>query len=52
MAYFGIPALLQPVHLLLAVTAIGIQFELLLFINYEVVFVRAPANSIKQAYSY
>ncbi len=52
MAYFGVPAYLQPIHLLLAVVSIGIQFILLLFINYEAAFVRSPAKVIHQAYSY
>lgn len=52
MAYLGIPAFLQPVHLLLAVVAIGIQFILLLFINYEVVFMKPASKTLKQAYSY
>jgi cytochrome c oxidase assembly protein subunit 15 len=52
MAYLAIPAFLQPVHLLLAVAAIGIQFVLLLFINYEVVFVKRVAKAVNQAYSY
>ncbi len=33
MAYFGIPAYLQPVHLLLAALAFGLQFLLLLRLN-------------------
>lgn len=33
MAYFSIPAFLQPVHLLLAVVAIGIQFVIWLLLN-------------------
>jgi cytochrome c oxidase assembly protein subunit 15 len=52
MAYFAIPAYLQPIHLLLAVAAIGIQFVLILFINYEVVFGRRVAKAVNQAYSY
>jgi cytochrome c oxidase assembly protein subunit 15 len=52
MAYFGIPAFLQPIHLLLAVAAIGIQFVLLLFINYDNVFVKSAAKTFNQAYSY
>ncbi|MDO1447547.1 COX15/CtaA family protein [Rhodocytophaga aerolata] len=52
MAYLGIPAFLQPIHLLLAVAAIGIQFVLLLFINYDVVFVKSAAKTFNQAYSY
>jgi cytochrome c oxidase assembly protein subunit 15 len=52
MAYLAIPAFLQPIHLLLAVAAIGIQFVILLFINYEVVFGRKVAKAVNQAYSY
>ncbi|MBC8112054.1 MAG: COX15/CtaA family protein [Verrucomicrobia bacterium] len=33
MAYFGMPAWLQPVHLLLASLTIGIQFAMLLWLN-------------------
>ncbi len=33
MAYFAIPAFLQPVHLLLAIASIGIQFILFLAVN-------------------
>ncbi len=33
MAYFGIPAFLQPVHLLLGSLIVGIQFLVLLYIN-------------------
>ncbi|UZR93683.1 COX15/CtaA family protein [Chondrinema litorale] len=35
MAYFSIPNWLQPVHLLLGSLALGVQFILLLFINFE-----------------
>lgn len=52
MAYGGIPPFLQPVHLLLAVVAIGIQFLLLLFINYETVFLRASAQIESKKLSY
>ncbi|GAA4468540.1 COX15/CtaA family protein [Nibrella saemangeumensis] len=38
MAYFAIPAFLQPVHLTLAIVALGIQFVLLLLLNKESVF--------------
>lgn len=38
MAYFAIPAILQPVHLTLAVIALGIQFVLLLLLNKERLF--------------
>ena len=41
MAYFGIPALLQPIHLLIGTIVLGIQFFLLLAINYEKIFVRS-----------
>jgi len=52
MAYFGIPAFLQPVHLLLAVVAIGIQFILLLFLNQESVFVKNSAALINKQLSF
>lgn len=45
MAYFGIPAFLQPIHLLLGSLVLGIQFFLLLAINYEKVFVKSGMNS-------
>lgn len=35
MAYFGVPPFAQPLHLVLAVAMIGIQFVLLMFINSE-----------------
>lgn len=35
MAYFSIPAFLQPVHLLLSVVILGVQFLLLLLVNYK-----------------
>lgn len=35
MAYFGVPAFAQPLHLTLSVTMIGVQFVLLMFINSE-----------------
>jgi heme a synthase len=38
MAYFAIPASMQPVHLLLGSLIIGVQFLLLLMMNYEQVF--------------
>jgi cytochrome c oxidase assembly protein subunit 15 len=52
MAYLAIPAYLQPVHLLLAVAAIGIQFVILLLLNEEVVFITKSAKTPTQAYSY
>lgn len=33
MAYFSIPAFLQPIHLLLAVVAVGVQFVMYLLVN-------------------
>lgn len=33
MAYFGVPAIAQPLHLVLAVLLIGLQFSILLLIN-------------------
>ncbi|GAB4189958.1 MAG: COX15/CtaA family protein [Thermoflexibacter sp.] len=38
MAYFAIPAVMQPVHLLLGSLIIGVQFLALLMINYQRVF--------------
>ncbi|GAA4407462.1 COX15/CtaA family protein [Nibrella viscosa] len=38
MAYFAIPTFLQPVHLTLAIVALGIQFVLLLLLNKEYLF--------------
>ena len=38
MAYFAIPAAMQPIHLLLGSLIIGIQFLLLLIMNYDKVF--------------
>ncbi len=35
MAYFGVPAFLQPLHLTLAIVALGVQFVLLLLLNQE-----------------
>lgn len=35
MAYFGVPAFLQPLHLTLAIVALGIQFVLLLLLNQD-----------------
>jgi heme a synthase len=52
MAYFGIPAFLQPLHLMLAVVAIGIQFMLLLFLNQEKVFVKPSAALTDKQLSY
>jgi cytochrome c oxidase assembly protein subunit 15 len=38
MAYFAIPAFMQPLHLLLGALIIGVQFLTLLIINYQRVF--------------
>ena len=38
MAYFAIPAYIQPVHLTLAIESLGIQFIVLLLLNSEKVF--------------
>lgn len=35
MAYFGVPAYIQPVHLTLAIISVGIQFVLLLLLNFK-----------------
>lgn len=42
MAYFAIPAIMQPVHLLLGSLIIGVQFLALLMINYQHVFKSQP----------
>lgn len=50
MAYFGVPAFLQPIHLTLAIAALGIQFVVFLLLNRERVFGKnsreAPASTI------
>lgn len=38
LAYLGFPALMQPIHLTLAILALGIQFVIYLFLNKESVF--------------
>lgn len=40
MAYFGVPAFLQPLHLTLAIISLGIQFVVLLLLNSNTVFKR------------
>jgi cytochrome c oxidase assembly protein subunit 15 len=40
MAYFGVPAFLQPLHLTLAIISLGIQFVVLLLLNSSTVFKR------------
>lgn len=45
MAYFGIPAFMQPIHLLIGSLVVGVQFFLLLAINYEKIFVRNEHNT-------
>ncbi|MES2520975.1 MAG: COX15/CtaA family protein [Bacteroidota bacterium] len=35
MAYLGVPAFLQPVHLTLAIVSLGIQFVILLLLNFK-----------------
>ncbi|MDH4460474.1 MAG: COX15/CtaA family protein [Spirosomataceae bacterium] len=40
MAYFGVPAFLQPLHLTLAIISLGIQFIVLLLLNSDTVFKR------------
>lgn len=35
MAYFGVPAYIQPIHLTLAIVSLGIQFVILLLINFK-----------------
>jgi cytochrome c oxidase assembly protein subunit 15 len=46
MAYFAIPAIMQPLHLLAGSLICGVQFILLMLINYRQVF--KPAQSITQ----
>lgn len=43
MAYFAIPAYLQPIHLTLSILILGIQFVALLLLNASVVFKRVSA---------
>ncbi len=52
MAYFQIPALLQPVHLLLATLLTGIQFLLLLLINQKKVLVNTVSTNPSKHFSY
>ncbi len=52
LAYFAIPAVLQPVHLLLASLLSGIQFALLLFINQKKVLSSSTAESTSKQYLY
>lgn len=35
MAYFGVPAYLQPIHLTLSIISVGIQFVILLLLNFK-----------------
>jgi len=35
MAYFGVPAYIQPIHLTLAIVSLGIQFVILLLLNFK-----------------
>ncbi|MDZ7900792.1 MAG: COX15/CtaA family protein [Arcicella sp.] len=35
MAYFGVPAYIQPIHLTLAIVSLGIQFVILLLVNFK-----------------
>jgi cytochrome c oxidase assembly protein subunit 15 len=52
LAYFAIPAVLQPVHLLLASLLAGIQFALLLYINQKKVLSSSRAESTSKQYLY
>lgn len=52
LANFALPPFVQPIHLLLAIVAIGIQFALILFINYRRVFVRATLAAPNKQFSY
>jgi heme a synthase len=42
MAYFSIPAYIQPIHLTLAIVSLGIQFVVLLLINFKKIVVQLP----------
>ena len=35
MAYLGVPAYIQPIHLTLAIVSLGIQFVILLLLNFK-----------------
>ena len=35
MAYFGVPAYIQPIHLTLSIVSVGIQFVILLLLNFK-----------------
>ncbi|MCU0469849.1 MAG: COX15/CtaA family protein [Arcicella sp.] len=35
MAYFGVPAYLQPIHLTLAILSLGVQFVIILLLNFK-----------------
>lgn len=52
LAYFAIPAVLQPVHLLLAALLAGIQFTLLLLVNQRKVLFTQTVESASKQYSY
>ncbi len=52
LAYFAIPAVLQPVHLLLAALLAGIQFTLLLLVNQRKVLSATRVESASKQYSY
>ena len=52
LAYFAIPAVLQPVHLLLAALLAGIQFTLLLLVNQRKVLSATSIESASKQYSY
>jgi cytochrome c oxidase assembly protein subunit 15 len=52
LAYFAIPAVLQPVHLLLAALLAGIQFTLLLLVNQRKVLSTTRVESASKQYSY
>jgi cytochrome c oxidase assembly protein subunit 15 len=52
MAYFGVPAALQPVHLTLAIGSLGIQFVLFLLLNRERVFGENPQAKPVSTFSF
>jgi cytochrome c oxidase assembly protein subunit 15 len=52
LAYFAIPAVLQPVHLLLAALLAGIQFTLLLLVNQRKVLSNQTVERASKQFSY
>jgi cytochrome c oxidase assembly protein subunit 15 len=46
LGYFAMPAVLQPIHLTLAVLLLGIQFVLYLFLNAEAIFEKRGSSQL------